>query len=107
ARAGKRLWSRSTACCESVCESAKLFALRLPTAWESATRPAARTIQVTTTSRRGAIVQRVNFNISELPSPQELFIPPKLAQGAETLAGCLRAMQIFAECRVYAYTERG
>src|SRR5262249_46632096 len=28
-------------------------------------------------------------------------------QGAETLAGCLRAMQIFAECRVYAYTEPG
>src|SRR5438445_1873705 len=66
--AGKRPWSRSTARCESVFGSEKLFAFRLPTAWERARTPTARTIQAKTTIRRCAIVQRVNFSIGELLS---------------------------------------
>ena len=70
--AGKRLWSRSTARCESVFGSEKLFAFRLPTTWERTRTPAARTIQETTTIRRCAIVQRVSFNIGELQSGSEI-----------------------------------
>src|SRR6266508_5155255 len=64
--AGKRLWSRSVARCESVFGSEKLFASRLPTACETASTPTASTTQATTTIRRWAIVQRVNLSISEL-----------------------------------------
>src|SRR4051812_11696376 len=53
----------SIARCESVFGSEKLFAFRLPTAWEIPRTPKARTIQETTTIRRCAIVQRVNFSI--------------------------------------------
>src|SRR6266446_6096314 len=69
--AGKRLWSRSTARCESVFGSEKLFAFRLPTACDAARTPTARTIQETTTSRRWAIVQRVKFSIGQLQSGRE------------------------------------
>src|SRR5436305_1080568 len=65
--AGKRPCSRSTARCESVFGSEKLFAFRLPAAWETARTPTARTIQATTTIRRCAIVQRVNLSIGETP----------------------------------------
>ena len=61
--AGKRLVSRSTACCEPVPGSVKLLAFFFPTELETAKIPTAATIQVTTTIRRWAMVQRAMFSI--------------------------------------------
>ena len=72
--AGKRFWSRSTARCESVFGSEKLFAFRLPTACESARTPTARTIQEMTTIRRCAIVQRVSVQHWSAPVRAGIFM---------------------------------
>jgi hypothetical protein len=61
--AGKRLCNRSTARCESVLGSEKLFAFRLPTACETPRIADREDDPATTTIRRCAIVQRVSFSI--------------------------------------------
>src|SRR6266508_5388730 len=86
--AGKRLWSRSTARCESVFGSEKLFAFRLPTAWERARTPTARTIQEKTTIRRCVIVQRVSFSIGELQSERERSCLAKLHDVQRLVENC-------------------
>src|SRR5258706_1229087 len=87
--AGKRPWSRSTARCESVFGSEKLFAFRLPTAWERASTPTARTIQAKTTTRRWAIVQRVNFSIGGLQSGRGSSCFANLHEVQRLAEGCI------------------
>src|SRR5439155_3381948 len=98
-------WSRSTARCESVFGSEKLFAFRLPTACETARTPTARTIQARTTIRRCAIVQRVSFSIESSNPGRESSRFAKLARRAENRRR-VHVTQIFTTCRIYAYTER-